>query len=52
MGFILSNKQNPVCIDFLSIYIRTIQLTKNVMTETGVLPVNENANHARPNATN
>lgn len=27
-------------------------LAKNVMTETGVLPVNENTNQARPNATN
>lgn len=29
-----------------------MMLTKNVMTDTRVLPVHENANHARPNATN
>lgn len=27
-------------------------LAKNVMTEAGVLPVNENTNQARANATN
>lgn len=29
-----------------------MMLTKNVMTDTRVLPVHENANHASPNATN
>jgi hypothetical protein len=28
--------------------IRIMTLAKNVMTETGVLPVNENTNQARP----
>ena len=37
---------------FLIMQIRIMTLAKNVMTETGVLPVNENTNQAIANATN
>lgn len=52
MKLISPYKNNSVCIFLFNNADKNNDAGKNVMTETGVLPVNENTNQARPNATN
>lgn len=52
MKLISPYKNNIVCIFLFNNADKNNDAGKNVMTETGVLPVNENTNQARANATN